>query len=494
MKKIILFGIGDIGKKAIEFWGNDNVAYFVDNNKDKIGKTYCGKPVISVNELSEIWKDYNLIITASCYGEIVEQLKEIGISNFSKFMLPNIRSVEAYFEKIDWNKYSSVVLYGVDEYTNTLIKKMPDKIRNKIKFILVKEIKADDLRVEGYNVYKLDEVQQDYSAVLITSPQYHIADENYLYKVLDEKIEILNPYKMVSYYSAEKIIINKYENESNEVHSEMEINVKNLHRTDYFKAVRRYVDEVVDETPLFKLVEIETINRCNGICEFCPVNVKDDPREKHIMSEKLFYDIIGQLEQMRYNGRISLFSNNEPFLDERILRFSKYMREHLPKAKIHMFTNGTLLTVDKFKELIQYLDELIIDNYTQDLHLIKPAQEIKAYCEEHPELIEKVSIVLRKPKEILTSRGGMAPNRKKQEEYPEVTCAFPFQQLIIRPTGQVSLCCNDALGKYTLGDLSEESILDVWYGEKYKKIRNLIADGRKNIEICKSCDTFSLYL
>ena len=494
MKKIILFGAGDNGKKAIDFWGNDRVAYFVDNNKEKIGKIYCGKPVISVNELSEIWNDYNLLITANCYGEIAEQLKAMGITDFSKFMIPNIRSVEEYFEKIDWNKYSSIVLYGVDEYTVMLIKKMPDKIKNKIKFILVREINEADFQLEGYNVHKLDEVQQDYSAVLITSPQYHIADENYLYKVLDAKIEILNPYKMVSYYSTEKIIINKYENESNEVHSEMEMNEKNLNRTDYFKAVRRYVDEVVDETPLFKLVEIETINRCNGTCEFCPVNAKDDPREKHIMSEKLFYDIIGQLEKMKYNGRISLFSNNEPFLDSRIIEFSKYMREHLPDARIHMFTNGTLLTLDKFKLLINYLDELIFDNYTQDLHLIKNAQEIKEYCEENPELIKKVSIVLRKPKEILTTRGGAAPNRKEQMEYSDITCALPFQQLIIRPTGEVSLCCSDALGKYTLGDLTKESILEIWHGQKFKSIRQAISEGRKNVDICKTCDIFSLYL
>ena len=40
MKKIILFGAGENGKRALEFLGNDNVECFVDNAKEKIGKIY----------------------------------------------------------------------------------------------------------------------------------------------------------------------------------------------------------------------------------------------------------------------------------------------------------------------------------------------------------------------------------------------------------------------------------------------------------------------
>ena len=478
MKKLILFGAGNNGKSAIEFWGEDKVEYFVDNNRQRVGEFFCGKKIISTDELSKIWQDYTVMITVNAYGEIAEQLKGMGITKYSKFMIPNVGRIVSYLKNIDWDMYSKIVLYGEDEYAQALLKKIPDSIKDRIKSVS----------------YDAIETEADYDAVLILSPLYHIADENYLQKVLNKNTVILNPYKMDTYYSKNELVVNKYTVESNEAKDEEQLNEKNRNRTDYFAAVKKYVDVVGDEPPLFKLVEIETINRCNGVCEFCPVNAKDDPREKHIMSEELFYSIIGQLAELNYSGRISLFSNNEPFLDKRIIEFSRYMREHLPNAKIHMFTNGTLLTMDKFLAIIDYLDELIIDNYTQDLHLIDNSKNIKAYCEEHTELINKVSIVLRKPKEILTSRGGMAPNRKEQESYPNVSCAFPFQQLIIRPTGQVSLCCNDALGKYTMGDLTKESIVDVWYGEKYKKIRAAIIDGRKNIDICKTCDTFSLYL
>ena len=74
------------------------------------------------------------------------------------------------------------------------------------------------------------------------------------------------------------------------------------------------------------------------------------------------------------------------------------------------------------------------------------------------ELKKKVTIVMRKPHEILTSRGGDAPNRTHTATYPDIKCALPFKQLIVRPDGKVSLCCNDPYGKCTLGDLNIEGV------------------------------------
>ena len=169
------------------------------------------------------------------------------------------------------------------------------------------------------------------------------------------------------------------------------------------------------------------------------------------------------------------------------------MREHLPKARIHMFTNGTLFTMDKFLRLIPFLDELIIDNYTEDLSLIKPVQEIKDFCEKNPKYIKKVSIVLRKPHEFLSTRGGDAPNRKIKKKSIECSCTLPFQQLVIRPTGEVSLCCNDPLGKCTMGNLREESILEVWHGEKYSHLRKKLACGREYVKHCQYCDFCTIF-
>ena len=79
--------------------------------------------------------------------------------------------------------------------------------------------------------------------------------------------------------------------------------------------------------PQMNSIEIETINRCNNDCSFCPVSKGNDIREYKKMSEELYHQIIDQLSDMDYRGYISLFSNNEPLLDVRIFDFLKYAKE-----------------------------------------------------------------------------------------------------------------------------------------------------------------------
>lgn len=294
-----------------------------------------------------------------------------------------------------------------------------------------------------------------------------------------------------AYYETEELVVNPYQDGGYKDFNEAEWNefMQNSHAVTM---VNNMVQQLHGSEVMFNHVEIETVNRCNGNCSFCPVNKKNDTREYKEMSDEMFQNIIGQLVEMNYCGKLALFSNNEPLLDPKILQRHKYAREKLPNARMHLFTNGTLLTIDYFKELMLYLDELIIDNYHQELKLIKPCQDIVCYCEEHPKLKKKVTIVLRKPQEILTSRGGDAPNRSTVDSYGKDRCILPYRQLIIRPDGKVSLCCNDPLGKNTLGDLTKEKIWEVWNNQRFKTIREALYQGRENWPHCQSCDAFSL--
>lgn len=292
------------------------------------------------------------------------------------------------------------------------------------------------------------------------------------------------------YYETDELVVNPYETVLEAVTEE---DWKNSEKMKYMrKSVYDEVELLYEKQPLFNHVEIETINRCNGTCSFCPINKNIDPRPKAVMEWGMFESIIEQLKEINYSGRLALFSNNEPLLDDRIIEWNKYARRELPNARMHLFTNGTLMTLDKFNTLVEILDELIIDNYHQELKLIKPCVEIVDYCKEHPEITKKVTIVLRKPQEILTSRGGNAPNRHDIGNYAKDRCVLPFKQLVIRPDGKISLCCNDAIGKYTLGDLTKESLTDIWYGPRFQMVRKCLYEGRENWGNCKECDNFSV--
>ena len=69
---------------------------------------------------------------------------------------------------------------------------------------------------------------------------------------------------------------------------------------------------------------IETINRCNSTCSFCAANRNDECRPFCRMEEDLFKKIVSQIADWDYSGYISLFANNEPFMDTRIIEFHKY--------------------------------------------------------------------------------------------------------------------------------------------------------------------------
>ncbi len=383
-KKLVLFGAGLYGVRALERFGKEAVECFVDNSESKQGTFFHGKPVKSLQDILPQINRYQIMIATSYSASIENQLREAGVTDYIVF--------------------EDEILHGYFE--------------------------TDELIVNPYEMTKEALTEEEWSG--------------------SEKMQYTR------------------------------------------RAVYDAVEAIGDNQPLFNHIEVETINRCNGNCSFCPVNHNVDPREKAVMAEKLFRSIVEQLAEVDYAGRFTTFSNNEPLLDDRVIEFNRYARRRLPHARMHLFTNGTLLTIDKFIELVDILDELIIDNYQQELKLIKPCQEIAEYCKEHSELCKKVTIVLRKPREILTSRGGTAPNRKELLLYEKDRCVLPYKQMVVRPDGKVSLCCNDAIGKYTLGDLNKERLLDIWYGPKFSMVRKCLYDGRENWGNCKYCDTFSL--
>lgn len=245
-----------------------------------------------------------------------------------------------------------------------------------------------------------------------------------------------------------------------------------------------------------ELIEIETVNRCNGTCSFCPVNAHEPQRKYAKMTDELFRKIIDELSEIKYSGIISLYSNNEPFLDERIIEFHKYAHEKLPYAYFRLYTNGLPLTFSKFMEIMPFLDELRIDNYNDKKEFNTPELEkIYSYLQENEEIRRRVTFDFRLLNEVLSSRGGLASNKKNADNkrLADVVCPLPFRQFVIRPTGEISLCCNDALGKYTLGDLNTQNIQEIWHSEKYDAVRReMIANGRKNLTLCRDCDSIFL--
>jgi len=254
-------------------------------------------------------------------------------------------------------------------------------------------------------------------------------------------------------------------------------------------------------------IEVETINRCNNDCSFCPVSRTADSREYAQMDMSLIRKIAGELREVNYTGLIALFSNNEPFVDKRISEICAIFREAAPRAHIYMHTNGISLTFERYVEVFRSgLNEMIISNYDDSLSVTRYVQrlfddlrtfgtddEFISFCRSH------TTVSMRLKNEVLSNRGGSAPNKSIDEYHDymglkKVGCVLPSVQFVVRPNGLVSLCCQDALGKVTMGSVVENSIKEIWRSKAFVGIRrNLMRDGRSSISQCSNCDALFFY-
>ncbi len=258
------------------------------------------------------------------------------------------------------------------------------------------------------------------------------------------------------------------------------------------KLQERYIDYFMSakEAPHPLVVNIETVNRCNSTCAFCTANIHAEKRPYMKIKDEIYYSIIDQLADWGYKGHLTLYGNNEPLLDNRIVEFHKYAREKLPNVFIFMSTNGLILTLDKVRAIQPYVNQLIINNYSMEMKLHNNIQKIYDYIVAHPDEFRDVDILvqMRYLKEVLTNRAGSAPNKQATEKVVKETCLMPYTDMWIMPSGKMGLCCCDNFEVTNLADLNEVSLKDGWNSQPYRKLREDIRTGRQNYPFCKHCD------
>lgn len=79
----LLYGAGDYGAQAMEFYGADQVYAFADLNKHDT--TYLGKPVIHPSTIATLQDKYEIIICAKNFFDMVGYLNGIGVQRFRIF-------------------------------------------------------------------------------------------------------------------------------------------------------------------------------------------------------------------------------------------------------------------------------------------------------------------------------------------------------------------------------------------------------------------------
>ncbi len=251
----------------------------------------------------------------------------------------------------------------------------------------------------------------------------------------------------------------------------------------------------------FNAVDIETITACNRRCAWCPNSIYDRGliKNKKLMDERLFSKIIDELSELKFSGQIRFSFYGEPLLDERLEVFVKYVKDKLPKVDIFIFTNGDFLTLDLYKRLSKNgVDFFIMTQHDEIMsltmkELLKNFHKVpyskKDFFHQYAYRLNgyDTTILHKHIKRMkLCNRGGLLKNIKPKKR-THLKCFLPTNGVVINHAGNVILCCDDYLGSIKFGNLKNESILEIWQKENFKKIRKELREGILRLEICKKC-------
>ncbi len=196
MKSVILFGTGEIGKQLLEFIGVDQIAFLVDNNKDKVGKHLEGIEIISFERLVKIHKHYHVIIATGVdyMMEIANQLSEesIPFSTYHDFPFywiegkKHFLTADEIIANNDLYSLDDFCVWGDNWFANILVRKLEGN-KKKVHIVDCKKDYTESDVSDVLNKYSVHVLCIANSNVVIGNEKV----ESYRSQVLAEKSKVI---------------------------------------------------------------------------------------------------------------------------------------------------------------------------------------------------------------------------------------------------------------------------------------------------------------
>ena len=265
--------------------------------------------------------------------------------------------------------------------------------------------------------------------------------------------------------------------------------------TETIKKNLKRRSEFVDIVPIHEgipmptWVELSLIDVCNRKCTFCPkADEKVAPDTFQKMTRKIIDEIHDQLLEIHFEGTISLCGYGEPLLHNDITYIVKKLSN---VSRVEIITNGDVLSPKR-------LQELYLNNVSKVL--------VSMY--DGPEQIEKFNKMTKKanvPEDIiilrdrwydkyndfgvkLTNRAGTIDTGEQEKVGKYKNCYYPSYQFLVDWNGNVYLCPQDWQRKVSMGNIMQETILEIWTGKILTAYRKNLISGKRCSGPCKSCN------
>lgn len=287
-----------------------------------------------------------------------------------------------------------------------------------------------------------------------------------------------------------------------------------LMTVDVHKWDRTYSISISDKP---KYLQLELNNTCNAKCKMC--NIPNMRRKKGIMRDDLFIKILKEANELGVE-HITPFLHGEPLMRNDFIDKVRDINKYVPKANIEIFTNADNLD----KCIVEELQEI---NNIQRLNLSFPGGTKEAYekitglnfekvksnilnaakylkvpikinmpiCEENKHTVSDFyELWIEVDKLDNVSIGtydsynymGNIKNSTANKTYEH--CDRIFRSMTVLYNGKVCLCCMDSEGEVILGDLSKQSIHEVWNDNKGIELRDKHNISRIYCDKCSVCN------
>ena len=284
---------------------------------------------------------------------------------------------------------------------------------------------------------------------------------------------------------------------------------------------------------------IEPTNLCNFRCVMCPLSSPDYRkivRYSGHLGMDLYTKILSDIKKMGKLKSLKLYCDGEPLLNKNIAKMVKLAKKNNIAERIEITTNASLLKKEISMELIESgLDYLRLSIYSvsekrefkitqSKISVSQIFNNIKNFKRLRDKLRKKLPFIYVKMIDTFSSEneifknmykkvadevciespmnwdgqkdfiGNLYLNKKINKDRFSSTkkvkevCPFPFYSLVIKCNGDVVACCVDWSKQTKIGNVKEESLSEVWVGQRLREFRKMHLERRKTEnESCRNC-------
>ena len=293
------------------------------------------------------------------------------------------------------------------------------------------------------------------------------------------------------------------------------------------------------------VLQVQTINRCNGKCGMCPYPYTVDLQTREVMDDALYTKIVNECVVEDDLYEFVPMVQNEPLLDSKLEeRIAEFKGSAKPHQAVEIVTNGTALTPNRFEKLVRSgLDTITISlsaftqtTYEKLIEGLSWKQVIKNLeaVVRSPSLA-RINVFLRYVRQNgnesefrpfkkhwerrglnvanyeVNNRAGTLQNYENRQPIKDFlfqrvrksmgrklfkrTCPHAFGIMHILSNGDVPLCGNDWHNRHILGNVREQSIREIYNSPQMNQFREMMEQGRFNeIDACRDCSFWHEWL